>query len=237
MTQYYFVGTSLPELKIGEEPEISFEAFDELLRLNLTPSDYEKTKSLRLLFDLENLALFLQGKPLSLYGGLQSVDFEEALLEGGHFPEWIEQFLQDFQSNQERLQAFPKLWAYFASEYIPKTKGFLRSYFEFDRKLRLIFSALRAKKLKRNLAQEWIYEDPQDPLVQELLNGIPPDASDLVQLFQNNGEDPEKLREALLKIRFEKIEMERGLDEFSIDRLLAYMIQLHLVEVAQKDNL
>lgn len=144
---YYFVGTSLPELKIGEEPEINLAAYEELLRLNLTPKDYEK---------VENLSVEMRA---------------EGLL---------------------------------------------------GRKIRLVMADLRARKYER----EFKIED------EELLS----EATDLEHLFEAHSEDPGKLREALLKYRFDKIEEERGLDEFSIDRLLGYMIQLHLVEQSRKDK-
>ncbi|QLH37287.1 MAG: DUF2764 family protein [Parachlamydiaceae bacterium] len=34
--QYYFIGTSLPPLRIGEEPEITWEGLQRLLKDNLS---------------------------------------------------------------------------------------------------------------------------------------------------------------------------------------------------------
>lgn len=228
MTLYYFVETALPE----RHSDMSFAELDELFKGNLKKKDYEKTLKLRFLIDLENLRLFWQERALDPRGVLDKVGIEAAFLEGGVFPEWLEGYLEEYKETEERLRYFPQVWALFFREEVLSEKGFLREYFEFEQGVRLILSALRAKKMDRDLAKELQFEDPSNPLVQEILlqkdtqNFVPPsDYEELARLFLNFSEDPLLLDKALENYRFRKIEEMKSLQNFTVDRLLAYMAQ------------
>jgi len=54
---YYYLAIVLPKLSIDEKPEMPFYEFAELLKENLTPTDYDKTRRMRWLFDLRNVVL------------------------------------------------------------------------------------------------------------------------------------------------------------------------------------
>lgn len=47
MTKYYYLGSLLPELRLGEKPEISLEEYEQLLKDNLSASDYLKISKLK----------------------------------------------------------------------------------------------------------------------------------------------------------------------------------------------
>ena len=95
----------------------------------------------------------------------------------------------------------------------------------------------RAKKLGRNLASELQYEDPEDPIVAQLMaqrdakQYEPPEGfEDLKTVFKTYENDPLGLYKALATYRFNHIEDMLGVEIFSTDRLLGYAIQLILVQ-------
>lgn len=237
MNQYYYVGTFLPELKIGVKPDISFEGFMELLKLNLSPKDLQEAQVLRTLFDIENLRHFWRGEPIDPRGTYDEKGIEEAILTKKIFPAYVNDFLDDFPEKADRLHHFSRLWAHYFKDEIDNNKGFLRKFLKLQRDTRIIMAAFRAKKFGRDLFQELQYEDPNDPLVQQILAQRdaktyepPQEYADLKTIFQEYSEDPEALFHAYLGYQFKKVEEMIGLNTFNMDKILGYMAQLVLVE-------
>lgn len=237
MQGYVFAGTIIPDLHPDREPEISFGEFIRLLQDNLSPADLKQANALRLWVDIENLRLFWQEKALDPRGALDNTEMDEAILARGRFPAWVDDYLDEYQTTEERLKHFPKLWTLYFRHTIPESKGFLHDYLTFERGLNLTLAAFRAKKRGRDIAKELQYEDPQDTLVQQILaqkeakNYVPPvQYEELAPLFQEYGDDPKALHRALTHYRFNKIEELIGLEVFTLDRLLAYMAELFLVD-------
>lgn len=237
MRGYTYVGTYLPDLHPEREPEISFAEIQDLFQDNLTEGDLKKVNALRLLVDIENLRLFWQEKELDPRGALDTVEIEEALLARGRFPDWVDDYLDEYSTREDRLQHFSKLWSLYFQHEIPKSKGFLHDYLEFERGLKLVLTAFRAKKLGRDLAYELQYEDPNDTIVQQIMaqkdakTYTPPSQyEDLAPLFEEHFEEPMELNNALTAYRFQKIESMIGLQTFTLDRLLAYLAELFILE-------
>jgi hypothetical protein len=92
--------------------------------------------------------------------------------------------------------------------------------------------------------RELQFEDPADPLVAEILAQasasvyMPPrEYEDLKAIFIGNGSDPQQLNQAILEYRFRKIEEMEESQNFGIDRVLAYIARLLLVEsIAEQDK-
>ena len=157
MKNYYYLATVLPKLEIGVKPEITYQEFVTLLKDNLTPSDYDKTRRLRWLYDLRNVRSYWKRGAPGLLGNLNQVELEDVLLtrEGGQLPDYFYDFLDEYQSKEDRLKYYPKILSeYFASEAVEST-GFLRKLRNFERKMRLIFTAYRARQLGRDLTVEF----------------------------------------------------------------------------------
>src|SRR5688572_13713475 len=55
---YYFVGTTIPELEIGAKPDITLAEYDELLRQNLSEEDYRQVELMKRLLEIVNLETF-----------------------------------------------------------------------------------------------------------------------------------------------------------------------------------
>lgn len=237
MANYYFLIAALPPLTFGERPEISFKEFRDLLILNLTPKDLEQVGRLLRPIDLYNIRALWLGAPLDARGTLDAKHLEEALLVRDELPLYLVEFLERYESIPDRLRFFSSLYASLFREQQPKLKGFLLKYYQFERELRFILLALRVKKKGGDLVRELQFEDPTDPFVADLLaqkdspDYTPPrEYEDLKALFMDNSHEPQKLDQAILEYRFNKIsEMEENQD-FGIDRILAYAARLIIVE-------
>lgn len=168
MSEYYFLGTYIPELRFDAPLEMSLKSYTELLEDHLSPEDKKK---------------------------------------------WIQLCRGE------------------------ETEGFAESYLIEERAVRLILVALRAKKWGRSLATELQSEDSSDDLVAYILaqkdakTFEPPiEYAELKTLYEKFGDEPLELHRALLNYRFQKADELIGLQTFTLDRLLAYYIQLVLAD-------
>lgn len=235
---YYFVATSLPDLKVGEKPDITLEELGKLLIDNLSKGDYEQVKALRRFYDILNIRAFLLKEPLDPYGNLNAYDLEEALISRDGIPAYLAQYLNKYESTEERLRHFSELVAVFAREETEDATGFLKEYLAFERDLNLVLVGLRAKQLNRDIAVELQYEDPEEDLIAQILSQKdakvyePPEKfNDLTILFKEYYKSPLEFYKALCEYRFWKIDdMVPFDDTFSINRILAYLAQFVIVK-------
>lgn len=232
--RYYFVVTSLPPLSLNVKPDYSFTQLKDDLVMNLTKRDMQSVYSLLEPIDLHNIKAFWLGRSLDERGTLHGKDLEEALLVREPLPNYVCDFLDAHDSDEERLRYFPAL---LSSMYLQTREGFLKEYYAFEREVVCVLSALRAKKLGRDLVQEFQFEDATDPFIAEIVaqkdapDYTPPaEYEDLKVLFVDNGLDPRKLSESLAKYRFEKLEDWEANEHFTMDRILAYAAKLLVVE-------
>jgi len=238
MAEYYFLGVSFPPLAIGQKPPISFQELRERLEANLTLPDWEKFKDLLRLIDLANIrAEWLEG-PFDPHGNLSHKELEEALLVKEGLPGFIIDYLERYDSIEDRLRFFPSLYTTLCLEMQEKyPDGFLHEYYRLEREIRLILTALRAKHFGKDIVRELQFEDPRDSLIAEIIAqkdaseyNPPLDGLVLKTLFNRCVEDPKELYKALLEYRFEKIEEMEQQGPFSIDAILGYAARLMLVE-------
>lgn len=237
MAHYYFPLTALPPLTLGIKPEISFKELKELLRLNLTHADSRKVKQLLMPIDLYNIRAIWMGLPLDERGNFEAKSLEEELLVQEALPLYLIEFLERYESTQERLRYFSSLFASLYRDEISKLKGFNLRYYRFERELRLILTALRAKRQGRDIVRELQFEDPTDPLVAEILaqKDAPEytpsrEYEELKTLFVDNISEPLKLHRAISQYRFDKMEEMEENQDFGIDRILSYIARLMIVE-------
>ena len=238
MKYYYFVGVSLPALDFSKKPDIKFNDFDKLLQENLSASDYQKTTMVRLFFDIINLRSLWVGEKINPYGRFSAADLEEILITNKGLPDYIFDFLAKYHRLEDRLENFPYLLALFFQKSQAVQDPFLHSYFRFERELRLVMTLLRAKKLKFNVFDQLKYEDFNDEFVDSLnikpsgtSFDIPIAYKEVVDIFTENADEPLNLQREIDLYRFNQIDSLIDMaDEFSIHRILAYMVQLIIVE-------
>jgi hypothetical protein len=241
MMKYYFLGTLLPELHIGEPPEIGFREYEQLLKENLSDADFAKTHIMRNLIDIINLRFYWKGEPLDPLGNYTESDLEEAFATQSMLPAYVFDFVDKYENKSDRLHYFPVLLSTFFTKEIERSSGFFKAYLILERELRLVMAAFRAKKLKRDILVDLQYEDPEDPIIAQILaqkdasTYEPPVGYEQLKLiFEKYHNHPLEIQKALVKFRFDKFEEMLGLDFFSADRMLAYLIELMLIEKWQQ---
>lgn len=237
MANYYFLGTLLPELVIDEKPEIGFNELDQLFKENLTNQDYAKTRTIRNLFDIINLRAYWKGEPLDEYGNFSYNELEEALATRSMLPPYVFDYMDKYPSKEEQIKNYPELLGTFFRTAINNSTGFFKYYYTLERELRIVLAAFRAKKLDKDIYRELQYEDPEEELIAQILaqkdsqTYEPPEKyREIKTLFEQHYDDPIELQKSLLEYRFNKIEEKIGLELFTMDRVLAYMIKLILIE-------
>ena len=169
---------------------------------------------------------------------MSAQEMEEALITTTNLPDYIFDFLAKFHSLQERLENFPFLLAAFFKEAKENKDPFLRAYFSFERNFRLVTTGFRAKKLHRDLITELRFEDLQEEFIKEMIAQnegkeftLPEEYEEIKNSYEKFGEEPLLLQRALDEYRFNFIDqLVDPSDTFSIERILAYMIQLIIVE-------
>lgn len=238
---YYYLAAALPEIRIGSPLDISFEDLEILMRENLNSRDWEKVRTARRFYDIENIRALWRHEPFNKYGNDYSVPLEEQLITLIGLPEYIIDFVSRYDNVESRLRHFLELIANYFRAEIEKAESFLRQYLIFEREWRLVFAAFRAKKLGRDITSELQFESPYDDLVMQIIaqkdskTYTPPYShSELKPIFDSYQDQPLELHKALCEYRFAKVEELLGVDLFSIDRVLGYMVQLIIAEQWQE---
>ncbi len=237
MGNYYFVAPSLPPLSMQDRPEITFEEFITRMRDNLTKKDFEKVQVLRRFVDICNIRALLIEEPVDPRGNLNEKELDEALLGHVLLPDYVFEYLDQFEKVADKIRNFPGLLALYFNAEIPKHKGFLRAYLTFERESRLVLVGLRAKQLGRDVVNELQFEDPTETLVAQILAqkdsdhyDPPMEYTDLKELIASSYNDPWLENKAFAEYRFKKIgEIAEG-KLFTIDQILCYMAQLMILE-------
>jgi hypothetical protein len=237
VANYYFLAASLPPLVLGEKPDFSFEELISRLDINLTKEDLQKTVVFRRFTDLNNIRMLFLEDAIDPRGNLNEKELDQALLLHDGLPDYVFDFLDQFESIAEKLRFFSGLISAYFAEEIAHEKGFLQNYLKFEREWRLIILAIRAKQLGRDITAELQFEDLKDPLVMDILAqrdatsyDPPADFVGLKEKYLSCGPDPWQQNKVVAQWRFQQIEelVEKPL--FSIDWILSYMAQLLIVE-------
>jgi hypothetical protein len=237
MADYFFLAPSLPELVLGQKPELSFEELKARLAINLNKEDLAQAVVLSLYVDINNIRSLLMEETIDPRGNLTEKELDEALLIHNILPGYVFDFLDQYDNVADKIRHFSAVLAKFFEEEIPQQNGFLRKYLIFEREWRLVMIALRAKELGRDVSHELQFEDFSDPLVAQILAQKdadryepPAEYQDLKELLASCGEDPWEKYKAFARWRFQKIEEMVDRPLFSMDWILAYMAQLIIVE-------
>ncbi|MBS0627837.1 MAG: DUF2764 family protein, partial [Verrucomicrobia bacterium] len=238
MGNYYYLAASLPPLEFPVLPdEIRSISLRSFLEMDLSKADREKVRSLYLFVDLSNIKPLFEEEELDPRGNLDEKALDEALLHQEFFPLYVFDFLQKYETREDRLKNFPSLLAKFFREEIKSQKGFIQKYFLFERELRLVLLAFRAKRLHRDVVKELQFEDLSDSLVLQIIaqkdaeQYEPPiEYKEVKELLAQCGQDPLEQNKVIAGYRFRKVREMAEENAFSIDFILSYLAQLMIIE-------
>jgi len=243
MSRYYFLGCALPELSLDKVPEITVDELNKMLEMNLSSIDIQKLNSLKLLNDLSNLKAFLSDEPISSNGNFDATQIEDILLAKVDLPEFAIDFLDKYDTAEDRLKHFSELMSLFFQWAQEEFDGFLKKYFDLERKTSLSLTALRAKKFNRSFEKEFQFEDLSDPFVAYLLSQKDMESIELEEgfeklssIFKEHLKNPMDLQKALIEWKLEQIYEIKRQYPFEIDEILGYYTSLMLIENWNKLN-
>lgn len=237
MANYYFLATLLPPLKVGSPVELGSQELEFLLEQNLTPEDLELVRVLKRLIDIDNIRAVWKKQPFTPGGNIEHNELEDLLFFKEGLPEYVLDYLDTYQDKKELIENFPKiLHSYFAKESTSKN-SFLSHYITFQWQWKLVFTALRARDLGRDIEKEIVRENEENPFIEELRDATreknfepPAPYTGLKELYETRKSAPLDLYQALSEWRFEYIEELIEWENFSIERILGYVAQLEICE-------
>jgi len=236
--KYYFILCSVPTLSLDFSPEINFDEFQKMLDLNIAERDKKKLYIFKQYIDIKNLRSFWSGREIDWRGNLHAKLIEEALLTEDFLPSFVFDFASAYEDTASRLKNFSYLPIKFLRDMEKQTTGFLKWFFSQERKISIVISALRSRRLSRDLAYEMQYEDREDFLVKSLIDQsqtdsffFPKEFEEIKKIYEENFDKPLLLEQKLLQYKIKKIEQREELQPFfTIDHILAYMAKLMMVE-------
>lgn len=244
MKHYYFLAPLLPPLKWGIAPEIAFSDVKLHVFENVVQEDSLKVRKLLSFNDVTNIRQLLLEESIDSKGLLSEQELDEALVVKEGLPECVLDFLDEFESAQERIRYFSRVISQFFVDEIPRVDGFLKQYFTFEREWRLVMLGLRSKQAGRDLVRELQFEDPLDPLVAQILSQRdaekyepPAEYAELKELMHAASPDPLEEFRAFAAYRMKKIEEMGENTPFSIDGILSYMARLMILEEHEQMSL
>ncbi len=243
MEKYYYLACALPKVSLKSKPEMSFEELKFMLYINFNETDLKKVNIFRNFIDINNLKLLWLNQEIDPRGNLNLAELEDMILIKDFLPDFVFEFIDKYEKKEDRLKHFSFLTSSFFIQVIPEYTGFVNFYFKFERELRLVLSALRAKKLGRDIAYELQFEDLNDDLVAYILAQKdmeyfdPPKEYEVIKnMYKKNIDDPKKLHLDLLEYKFNKIDEYSETSPFTVDQILSYAALLLIVEDFYKLN-
>lgn len=237
MSRFFVVG-SLPVIDFGSKPDITVLAFSELVKDNLKGSDQKDFQEFQNWIDLNNLNHLISGKKFDAKGFLSEETMQLFISEGVGFSDYVYEFLDLFTTDQSRKENFPWLIARYFKESKDAVSRDLKPFLQFEHDWRVLVTAYRAKKVKRDIGKELQFEDSNDPIVamaiaQKDSQGkftFPYEYRDLERLLEEAGSNPMRQYEVMAKYRFDYYLGFVDDHQFSIVGIIAYMMRLWILE-------
>ena len=235
MTKYFFLGASMPALHFGETPGLAYAELLHRYTLNLKKSDFKAFCMWRTALDMLNLKRLWCDEPIDGLGNCDREELEERVLTMSDLPQSALDYLHAWDG-KDRVAHFPELLSGLLIDGAA-VPGFMGEFFAFERELRLVLAAYRAKREGVDLATVIPFEDPTDYLVRILYMQKEGAHFEMPQHFSALGDDlraadtdPVKEHIAVLKCRFDWIAEQIQERQFTIDWLIGYAIMLQQCE-------
>ncbi len=231
--KYYFLVTYLPDIS-REDKKVKL-GFSELLseREHMAPGDWGQVELILLFRDIFLLEKLLSGKEVEVEDTLFGKEFWKDQIKA---PKEVPQFLEDFFLTVSPEEFGPgdvnRLYQTYY-DYAIQTASIplLSEYFQFEKDLRNILAAVRARKQGLPPAD---YVIGSGELVEQLGQsnaddfGLGQEIPWLDQLLE--AKDPLQLEDLVEQITWEYLEEKIQLNHFEFEVLVAYLLKLQMLE-------
>jgi len=232
--KYYFLVTYLPEIH-RDDRKLKLRFADLLAeREHIAPADWREIELLLLAGDRFLLERLLAGKDAEIEHAYYGKEFwKEQIKSPKEVPAFLEEYLKSVTSGGPFGPAeVNTLYGLFYDQIEQRAStALLRDYFRFEKNLRNILAAIRARKLG---------QPPADHLVGsgELVEQLGRSSADDFSLGQENPwierlldvRDPLQLEEAVEQILWEYVEKRIQRKNFEFEVVLAYLLKLQFLE-------
>jgi hypothetical protein len=235
--KYYFLVTYLPE--IGRDDKRIKLRVEDLLeeQYYIAPRDRDQIELVLLARDMLLLERLMSGKdvdvPLTLYG---KEFWREQMKAPREVPPFLEEFLQNATAEEFGPGHVDQLQGLYYDHVLEKVSSpLLRDYFCFEKDVRNILAAIRARKLGRP-PSEHILADAEEPgELEEQLGrsnaedfGLGQQLPWVERLVQAS--DPMALEDGVEQVFWDYLEEKTTQVYFDFDLVLAYLLKLQLLE-------
>lgn len=238
--KYYFPVCSFPLIQIGTKPETSFYELQNYLEWNLSEKDKKSLYCFKQYTDVKNLKNIWLGKTIDCRGNFDEKDLNELFFIEEYFPQCVADFFKKYDSSEDRIKNFSLLEISFLNYQIKTVKNeFLRNFFLFEKEVKFVLAALRAKKFRRDISAELERWGKRDFLVESILAQKDSDSYDPPKEYEElkniflkhvDGDDPLALYKSILGYSAKKYISLSGEKPFTIDQILGYLAVLITVE-------
>ncbi|NCA84588.1 MAG: DUF2764 family protein [Clostridia bacterium] len=238
---YYYEVAGLPDLFLDENrAKVSVAGFREEFRQKLHPDDYALVEVLFLKYDNKNLLnlLLKKDKPWQELANFSRELLEEEIRESDQrIPDYMRQFIEKFKSGERDDNNI--LWetvldSYFYEYLLSLDNDFLRNYYSFLLDFTNVATALALREHEMPPANQLIGDNV---ITQSILRssardfGVTQDFAEVEKIIAAWQSATITEREKNLDlIKWQWIDEHTFFEYFTIERLLAFMLQLEIAE-------
>lgn len=244
---YTFLECFFPPTSFDIKPEVDLKELNEILELNLGSNDKKSLAIIRTFVDVLNLRSYLTADRLSQGGQIEVDEISYCLENQIQYPELVFDYFEKYKDINERIHHFRELLLAAYDYLIESTRGFIKDFFEYDRKLWITSIAYLAKKRGRDLKEDLSFLDPHDLLASRLIQQHEsehfefPEGLEGIDLELDIAfKDPQKEMEMLSRLRYDFCQTYLQNASFTLDSIFAYYIQVLILSdfyEAQDQNL
>lgn len=231
--KYYFLVAYLPEID-PDDRKLKYRLADLLEeKPQIAPEDWQEVELLLLAGDILQIEKLLCGKDNLVEFTLYGRDFwQDQIKSPKEVPEWLSAFFTELSAREFSARHVDRLHgAYFDFAVQQAKHPFLRAYLLFERDLRNILSAVRARRKGLPPAEYLVGEnDLVDILGRSSAEdfGIRKDYDWIEQILK--AENPLDIEQTVLRIRWEMVDALIEPNHFEFDVILAYLVKLQILE-------
>jgi len=231
--KYYFLVSYFPEIHL-EDRKVKYRLADLLAeQFHIDARDWEDVEIILLKGDMLQIEKLLSGKDREVEFSLYGRDFwKDQIKSPKDAPEWLSEFFESLATEGFSPQSLHRLYRVYFDFAVGKASSlFLRSYLAFERDLRNILAAVRARKKGLPPSEYLVGEsDAVDLLGRSSAEdfGLGKDYPWIDRILEAN--KPHDVEETVQRILWEAIDEMTEPDHFEFDVVLAYLLKLQILE-------